>query len=83
MATEDLEVLCRLLVGSAPIIVIVGTIASQEAVKVAARLEVSESDREFIRSELGWLADWIKERYPEMTYGDIKRIIKDIIEVTI
>ncbi|MEM3874878.1 MAG: hypothetical protein QXU45_07090 [Candidatus Bathyarchaeia archaeon] len=44
---------------------------------------VSEEDREFIRNELAWLAEWIHGKYPKLSFGDIRRLILEMVPVSI
>lgn len=44
---------------------------------------VSEEDREFIRDELAWLAEWIRSRYPKLNFGDIRRFLREMIPVSV
>ncbi len=44
---------------------------------------VSMEDREFIREELAWLADWIRCRYPKLNYGDIRRFLAEMVSVSV
>ena len=45
--------------------------------------EVSQEDREFIRDELAWLADWIRHRYPKLSFGDIRRFLSEMVSVSV
>lgn len=45
--------------------------------------EVSEGDREFVRDELAWLAEWIRSRYPKLNFGDIRRFLREMISVSV
>jgi len=45
--------------------------------------EVSEEDREFVRDELAWLAEWIRSRYPKLNFGDIRRLILEMVPVSV
>jgi len=62
---------------------VITTAEVARVLNVPERRELSERDREFVRDELGWIAEWIRKRYPEMSYRQIKRVIRDILEVTI
>jgi len=79
------ENLAVLAFGLTPVIVVAGVISSEEAAKAVRppRKEISEKDREFILDELAWLAEWIKERYPEMDYGEIARFLREMIAVSV
>jgi len=44
---------------------------------------VSMEDREFVREELAWLAEWIRSRYPKLNYGDIRRLILEMVPVSV
>lgn len=44
---------------------------------------VSEEDREFIRGELAWLAEWIRSRYPKLNFGDIRRFLTEMVSVSV
>ncbi|MGB9779071.1 MAG: hypothetical protein ACPLW8_06650 [Candidatus Bathyarchaeales archaeon] len=44
---------------------------------------VSVEDREFIRDELAWLADWIRNRYPKLNFGDIRRFLAEMVSVSV
>jgi len=45
--------------------------------------EVSEEDREFVRDELAWLAEWIRSKYPKLNFGDIRRFLREMIPVSV
>jgi len=45
--------------------------------------EVSEEDREFVRDELAWLAEWMRSRYPKLNFGDIRRFLREMIFVSV
>ncbi|MEM3361553.1 MAG: hypothetical protein QXG58_06220 [Candidatus Bathyarchaeia archaeon] len=44
---------------------------------------VSEEDREFIRDELAWLAEWIRSRYPKLNFCDIRRFLTEMVSVSV
>jgi|GEM_PF-3502904 len=44
---------------------------------------VSEEDREFIREELAWLAEWIRSRYPKLNFCDIRRFLTEMVSVSV
>jgi len=44
---------------------------------------VSVEDREFVRQELAWLAEWIRSRYPKLNYGDIRRFLAEMVPVSV
>jgi hypothetical protein len=45
--------------------------------------EVSREDREFVRDELAWLAEWIRSRNPKLSFGDIRRFLREMISVSV
>lgn len=45
--------------------------------------EFSEEDLEFIRDELAWLADWIRKRYPKLSFADIRSFLREMIPVSV
>jgi len=45
--------------------------------------EVSQEDREFVRDELAWLAEWTRSRYPKLGFGDIRRFLREMISVSV
>jgi hypothetical protein len=45
--------------------------------------EVSEEDREFVREELAWLAEWIRSKYPKLNFGDIRRFLKEMVPLSV
>lgn len=45
--------------------------------------EISSTDRGYVRSELVWLAEWIRERYPFMNCSDLRKFITDMIAVSV
>ena len=45
--------------------------------------EVSREDREFVRDELAWLAEWIRSKYPKLNLGDIQRFMREMIPVSV
>jgi hypothetical protein len=44
---------------------------------------VSMEDREFVREEMAWLADWIRKRYPKLNFGDIRRFLAEMVSVSV
>jgi hypothetical protein len=44
---------------------------------------VSIEDREFVREELAWLAEWIRSRYPKLNFGDIRWLILEMVPVSV
>jgi hypothetical protein len=44
---------------------------------------VSDEDREFVRDELAWLAEWIRSRYPKLNFGEIRRFLREMIPVSV
>lgn len=45
--------------------------------------KIRQEDREYVRSNLYSLAEWIKERYPNMNYGEINRFLHGMLEVSV
>jgi hypothetical protein len=45
--------------------------------------EISQEDREFIRDELAWLAEWIHGKYPQLNFREIRRILREILSVSV
>ena len=45
--------------------------------------KIRQEDREYVRSDLSSLAEWIRERYPTMNYGDINRFLHGMLEVSV
>ena len=45
--------------------------------------EVSREDREFVRDELAWLAERIRSRYPKLSFGDVRRFLREMISVSV
>ena len=45
--------------------------------------EFSREEREFVRGELAWLAEWIRSRYPKLGFGDIRRFLREMISVSV
>jgi hypothetical protein len=45
--------------------------------------EVSAEDREFVREELAWLAEWVLSRYPKLNYEDIRRFLTEMVSVSV
>jgi hypothetical protein len=45
--------------------------------------EFSQEDREFIRDELAWLADWIRRKYPKLSFRDIRRFLSEMVSVSV
>jgi hypothetical protein len=45
--------------------------------------EVSEEDREFVREELAWLAEWIRSKYPKLNFCDIRRFLLEMVPVSV
>jgi hypothetical protein len=43
----------------------------------------SREDREFVREELAWLAEWIRSRYPRLNFEDVQRFIREMIPVSV
>jgi len=44
---------------------------------------VSVEDREFVREELAWLAEWIRSRYPKLNFCDIRQLILEMVPVSV
>jgi len=44
---------------------------------------VSSEDREFVREELAWLAEWIRSRYPKLNFSDIRRFLTEMVSVSV
>lgn len=44
---------------------------------------VSVEDREFVRDELAWLAEWIRSKYPKLNFCDIRRFILEMVPVSV
>ena len=44
---------------------------------------VSIEDREFVREELAWFAEWIRSRCPKLNFGDIRRLILEMVPVSV
>ena len=44
---------------------------------------VSEEDREFIRDEQAWLAEWVRSRYPKLNFCDIRRFLTEMVSVSV
>jgi len=44
---------------------------------------VSIEDREFIRDELSWLAEWIHGKYPKLNFGDIRQLLLEMVPVSV
>jgi hypothetical protein len=49
----------------------------------SSKNEVSEEDREFVRDELAWLAEWIRSKYPKLNFGDIRRLLLEMVPVSV
>ena len=45
--------------------------------------EISQEDREFIRDELAWLAEWIRGKYPQLNFREIRRILREMLSVSV
>ena len=45
--------------------------------------KIGPEDREFVRNEQAWLAEWLKERYPSLKFGDINRFLHQMLEVSV
>jgi len=45
--------------------------------------EISQEDREFIRDELAWLAEWIRGKYPQLNFREIHRILREMLSVSV
>ena len=44
---------------------------------------ISREDREFVRDELSWLAEWIKKRYPGLNLIDARRILREVLSASV
>ncbi len=44
---------------------------------------VQDEDREFVRDELVWLAEWIRSKYPNLNFGDIRRFLREMLPVSV
>ncbi|MBS7635743.1 hypothetical protein KEJ37_00115 [Candidatus Bathyarchaeota archaeon] len=47
------------------------------------RITVSSEDREFIRDELAWLAERIHRRYRKLNFADIRRLLLEMVPVSV
>ena len=45
--------------------------------------KIRSEDREFVRDELTWIAEWIRERYPTMNYGEINHFLRVMLDVSV
>jgi len=47
--------------------------------------KIDPSDRETVREELSWVANWIKNRYPDLDldWGDVRRFLHGMLDVTV
>jgi hypothetical protein len=45
--------------------------------------EVSQEEREFVRDELAWLAEWVRSRHPKLSFGDIRRFLREMVSVSV
>lgn len=55
-----------------------------EKISYSKKVEmISPSDREYVRSELDWLAEWMRKHYLDMNYDDIRRFISEMVTVSI
>jgi AAA+ ATPase superfamily predicted ATPase len=45
--------------------------------------KIRREDREYVRSDLSSLAEWIRERYPTMNYGEVNRFLHEMLEVSV
>ena len=45
--------------------------------------KIAPEDREFVRNEQAWLAEWLKNRYPSLKFGDINRYLHQMLEVSV
>jgi len=44
---------------------------------------LQDKDREFVRDELAWLAEWIRSKYPNLNFVDIRRFLREMISVSV
>jgi hypothetical protein len=58
-------------------------LVSEKIVHVKKAARVSPSDREFVRSELDWLAKWVRKSYPDMNYCDLRKFISEMVTVSV
>jgi len=45
--------------------------------------DFSMEDREFVREELAWLAEWIRNKYPKLNFGDIRQLLLEMVLVSV
>ncbi|MCZ2809305.1 MAG: hypothetical protein O2V44_08125, partial [Candidatus Bathyarchaeota archaeon] len=45
--------------------------------------QITPDDHEFIRSEMAWLAEWIRDRYQILNYNDIRKFIALMVTTSI
>ena len=45
--------------------------------------EVALEDRELVRSELVWVAEWLKKRYPTITIREANRFLHEMLDVSV
>jgi len=46
-------------------------------------LDLKPEEEEFVREELAWLAEWVREKHPEMNYNDIRRVLSERVPVSV
>lgn len=45
--------------------------------------KICSEDREFVREELAWLAEWLSERYPILDYTDLRKFISEMLSISV
>ena len=51
--------------------------------EISKDLDLKPEEEEFVREELAWLAEWIREKHPEMNYNDIRRALSERVPVSV
>jgi len=45
--------------------------------------KISVEDREFVRGELSWIAERLLQSYPDMTFREINRYLRQMLNVSV
>jgi len=45
--------------------------------------QISPEDRELVRDELAWAAEWLRAHYPDMTVAEINRYLHEMVDVSL
>ena len=45
--------------------------------------QIPEEAQEFVKNELDWIANWIREKYSHLHYGVIRALLHELLDLTV